>query len=318
LIRFICALAVIARPSRFRGYCRVLPLTPSKGKERPYGETSPAYDCWADTAIRPCLFLSLVLLVALAGCGRTESGGLNVSGSTSVAPFVEHLAEIYQRQHPDDAINVQSLGSSAGIQAAISGVAELGMSSRELDADEAGQLDQLLIARDALAVVVHPSNPIKNLDLVQVQDIFGGKITSWAELGGPTQPITLIVREAGSGTFGAFEELVMQGKPITPSALRQGSNGAIRQLVSLDANAIGYISLGLVDQTVKALSINNVQPSVEHVEAGTYTFVRPFLFVWRKGHQLGPLASRFVEYVISPDAQIELANLGLIKATAPR
>lgn len=265
-----------------------------------------------------CLFLCLVLLVALAGCGRTESGGLNVSGSTSVAPFVEHLAEIYQRQHPGDAINVQSLGSSAGIQAAISGVAEIGMSSRELDADESGQLDQLLIARDALAVVVHPSNALKNLDLAQVQDIFGGKITSWAELGGPAQPITLIVREAGSGTFSAFEELVMEGKPITPSALRQGSNGAIRQLVSLDPYAIGYISLGLVDQTVKALAINNVQPSVEHVEAGTYTFVRPFLFVWRKGDQRGPLASRFVEYVMSPEAQTELADLGLIKATAPR
>lgn len=264
------------------------------------------------------ILLSLALLVALAACGRSESGGLNVSGSTSVAPFVEHLAEIYQRQHPGDAINVQSLGSSAGIQAAISGAAEIGMSSRELDAEEAAQLDQLLIARDALAVIVHPSNPVTNLDLAQVQDIFGGKITSWATLGGPAEPITLVVREAGSGTFGAFEELVMERKPITPLALRQGSNGAIRQLVSLDMNAIGYISLGLVDDTVKAVAINSVQPSVEHVEAGTYTFVRPFLFVWRKGQQLGPLASRFVDYVMSDDAQTELANLGLIKGTPAR
>ncbi len=192
------------------------------------------------------------------------------------------------------------------------------MSSRELVPEEAAQLEQLVIARDALAVIVHPSNPVTNLDLAQVQDIFGGNITSWAELGGPPKAITLIVREAGSGTFGAFQELVMEGKPITTSALRQGSNGAIRQLVSLDSNAIGYISLGLVDDTVKAVAINNVQPSVEHVEAGTYTFVRPFLFVWRKGQQLGPLASSFTEYVMSPDGQEELANLGLIKGTAPR
>jgi phosphate transport system substrate-binding protein len=266
----------------------------------------------------PRWFLCLALLVALAGCGRTESGGLNVSGSTSVSPFVEHLAEIYQREHPGEAINVQSLGSTAGIQAAISGVAELGMSSRQLDAEEAEQLDQLLIARDALAVVVHPSNPVANLDLEQVQDIFGGKITSWAELGGPPESITLVVREAGSGTFGAFEELVMEGQPVTTSALRQGSNGAIRQLVSLDPNAIGYISLGLVDTTVKAVAINTVQPSVEHVEAGTYTFVRPFLFVWRKGEQLGPLASSFTQYVMSPEGQNELAQLGLIKGVAPR
>jgi phosphate transport system substrate-binding protein len=171
---------------------------------------------------RPGLVVCLALFFALAGCGQTESGGLNISGSTSVAPFVEHLAEIYQRQHAGDLINVQSLGSSAGIEAAISGVAEVGMSSRELDSDEAAQLDQLLIARDALAVIVHPSNPITNLDLVQVQDIFGGNTTSWTNLGGPALPITLIVREAGSGTFGAFEELVMEGKPITTSALRQG------------------------------------------------------------------------------------------------
>lgn len=264
------------------------------------------------------LFLFWLILL-LAGCGAQEaSGGLNISGSTSVSPFVEHLAETYQRQHAGAVINVQSLGSTAGIQAALSGVAEVGMSSRELVPEEAAQLEQLVIARDALAVIVHPSNPVTNLDLAQVQDIFGGNITSWAELGGPPKAITLIVREAGSGTFGAFQELVMEGKPITTSALRQGSNGAIRQLVSLDSNAIGYISLGLVDDTVKAVAINNVQPSVEHVEAGTYTFVRPFLFVWRKGQQLGPLASSFTEYVISPDGQEELANLGLIKGTAPR
>jgi phosphate transport system substrate-binding protein len=216
-----------------------------------------------------CCSFGLALLLLLSAYGQTESGGLNISGSTSVAPFIEHLAEIYQRQHPGDAVNVQTLGSSAGIQAAISRVAEIGMSSRKLDAEEAEQLDQLLITRDALAVVVHPSNPITNLDLSEVQDIFGGTITSWAELGGSPEPLTLIVREAGSGTFGAFEELVMEGKPITPLALRQGSNGAIRQLVSLDPNAIGYISLGLVDDTVKAVAINDVQPSVEHVEAGT-------------------------------------------------
>lgn len=267
----------------------------------------------------PRVLLWLGLILALAACGGgTTSGGLNVSGSTSVAPFVEHLADIYQRQHPSEHINVQSLGSTAGIQAAISGVAELGMSSRELAPEEAAQLDQLEIAHDALAVIVHPSNPVTSLDLDQVQGIFTGKITSWAQLGGPQQPIVIIIREAGSGTFGAFEELIMKGKPVTTSALRQGSNGAIRQLVSLDPNTIGYISLGLVDQTVKAVAIDNVQPSVEHVKGGTYTFVRPFLFVWRKGQQLGPLAKSFVDYVISAEGQQELANLGLITSAAAR
>ena len=104
----------------------------------------------------------------------------------------------------------------------------------------------------------------------------------------------------------------MDNKPIAPSALRQGSNGAIRQLISLDPNAVGYISLGIVDPTVKAIAINDVQPSVEHVIADTYQFVRPFLFVWPKGQQLGPLAQSYVDYVMSPEGQEELAQLGLV------
>jgi phosphate transport system substrate-binding protein len=263
-------------------------------------------------AVRTVLHLALAVL--LIACGAEASGGVSVSGSTSVSPFAEHLAELYQRQHPGAVINVQSLGSTAGIQAAINRVAEIGMSSRELEPDEAEQLDQLVIARDALAVIVHPSNPLTNLSLAQVQDIFTGRITRWEQLGGPSQPIVLVVREAGSGTFGAFEELVMKRQPVATSALRQGSNGAIRQLVSLDANTIGYISLGIVDQSVKALAIDNVQPSVEHVEQGTYQFVRPFLFVWPKGKQLAGVAQGFVDYVLSAEGQEELARLGLVKA----
>ncbi len=146
-----------------------------------------------------------------------------------------------------------------------------------------------------------------------MQAIFGGRIRSWAELGGPDEEINVVVREAGSGTFGAFDELIMEGKPITTQALRQGSNGAIRQLVSQDPNSIGYISLGLVDETVKALPVNGVEPSVDHVLNGSYSFVRPFLYVWQKGHQLSPQAQRFVDYVMSPEGQNELSQLGLVK-----
>jgi phosphate transport system substrate-binding protein len=257
----------------------------------------------------------VLLMSLLVACGPSDAGGLTITGSTSVTPFAEHLAEQYQKQHPGTAINVQGLGSSAGIRAAIDGVAEIGMSSRELKPEEIEQLDELVIARDALAIVVHPSNPITNLSTAQIQGIFTGSVRSWDAVGGPAQPITLVSREAGSGTFGAFEELVMKGKPITQLALRQGSNGAIRQIVAEDPNAIGYISLGIVDPTVKALAIDDVAPSVEHVEAGTYTLVRPFLFVWLKGHQLSPLAQGYVDYVMSPEGQAELVESGLVKGS---
>jgi phosphate transport system substrate-binding protein len=265
---------------------------------------------------RPARLLgAFALALLLAGCGPSDAGGLTVTGSTSVTPFAEHLAELYQEHHPGTAINIQGLGSSAGIRAAIDGVAEIGMSSRDLEPDESDKLDELVIARDALAVVVNPSNPVAGLSSTQIQDIFSGQIRSWDAVGGPAQPITLVSREAGSGTFGAFEELVMKGKPITPLALRQGSNGAIRQIVAEDTYAIGYISLGIIDPTVKALAIDDVEPSVQHVEAGSYTLVRPFLFVWQKGRSLSPLAQGFVDYVMSPEGQSELVNAGLVKGT---
>ena len=264
-----------------------------------------------------CLALCLCLILLVA-CGSQAADSVTITGSTSVTPFAEHLAELYQKQHPGMVINIQGLGSSAGIRAAIDGVAEIGMSSRELKPEEAEQLDQTVIAHDALALIVHPTNPVSNLSSEQIKAIFSGAIRSWAEVGGPPQPIVLVSREAGSGTFGAFEELVMKGAPITTAALRQGSNGAIRQIVGDDPYAIGYISLGIVDPTVKALSIDGVQAATANVEAGKYKLVRPFLFVSRKGHQLSPLASSFVAYVMSPQGQEELAQAGLVKGEAPR
>src|SRR6266511_3374493 len=205
-------------------------------------------------------FMALCFTLAVTACSQSQSGGLTITGSTSVTPFAEQLAERYQRAHQPD---------------------------------EAARLDEVVIARDALAVVVNPSNPITGLSQAQIQGIFSGQISSWEALGGLPQPITIVSREAGSGTFGAFDELVMKGKSLTTRVLRQGSNGAIRQIVAEDPNAIGYISLGIIDQTVKALAIDGVEPSVVHVEAGTYKLVRPFLFVWRKGASLTPLAQGF-------------------------
>jgi len=258
------------------------------------------------------ILLFLLAVFFLSACGGESAGGLTITGSTSVTPFMEHLAEEYQQQHAAT-VNVQGLGSSAGIRAAIDGVAELGMSSRDLKPDELDVLNEKVIARDALAVIVHPNNPIASLTREQIQRIFSGEIRSWDEVGGAPHPIVVVSREAGSGTFSAFEELVMKGEPVTDQALRQGSNGAVRQIVADDQDAIGYMSLGIVDNTVKALQIDHVQPSAEHVESGEYKLVRPFLLVWRKSSQLTPLASDFVAYVMSPEGQDELVRSGLVR-----
>lgn len=255
---------------------------------------------------------AIIASLALTGCSAGGARGINVTGSTSVSPFAEHLAELFEKEQPGEGVNIQSLGSSAGIQAAISGVAEIGMSSRELKPEESAKLDQTEIARDALAIVVHPSNSVGALTTKQIVDIFSGVVTDWSQVGGRPGRITLIVREAGSGTNGAFAELVMKKAVVSQGALRQGSNGAIRQIVAQDPGSIGYISLGIVDGSIKAVSVDSVAPSVEAVLAKKYKFVRPFLFVWQKGKPPAGRAKAYLDYVLGAPAQQELRQLGLV------
>jgi phosphate transport system substrate-binding protein len=258
----------------------------------------------------------LSLIAVLAACGQpatTDGGQLTLTGSTSVTPFIEHLAEVYEEAHPGTKINVQGLGSSAGIQAAENGTVELGMSSRHLEPEEIEVLEPIEIARDALAIIVNPDNPVTDLSSAQVRAMFTGKIQNWRETGGHDAEIVLVTREAGSGTYGAFEELVMNEELPTPRALRQGSNGAVRQIVAEDIDAIGYISLGIVDQTVKPVAVDGIQASTEAVIAGQYRLVRPFLFVRRKDAELSALADDFLRFVLSSEGQAELVQRGLIQ-----
>lgn len=255
----------------------------------------------------------LLLLNACVPASTAEEQQLTLTGSTSVTPFAEQLAEQFEQAHPGTKINIQGLGSSAGIQAAENGTVEIGMSSRQLEADESEQLTPVEIARDALAIIVNPSNPVTNLTSQQVRDIFTGRVQNWRAITGQDAPIIIVTREAGSGTYGAFEELVMERELPAASALRQGSNGAVRQIVAEDPNAIGYISLGIVDQSVKAIAIDGISAAHETVVSGEYKLVRPFLFVHRQGGTLSPLAQNFLQYVLSPEGQRELVNAGLIQ-----
>ena len=254
--------------------------------------------------------LASLLLVTLlcTGCQRPK-GGMTVAGSTSVEPFAELLAEEYMHLHPDSHVYVQGGGSTAGILAARTGAASIGMASRSLLSSEE-DLHAATIARDAIAVIVHPTNPASSLSLVQANRIFSGQIKTWKEVGGPSRPIVIVTREEGSGTREAFQKFVMKKEEISLGSLVQDSNGAIRQVVSSDPNAIGYISLGLVNDKVKALKIDGVAPNLATVENRTYTLVRPFLFVF-VGNPEGK-AKAFLEFVLSPEAQNLLQKEGLV------
>ena len=245
------------------------------------------------------------------GCGKKEAHKpICVAGSTSVQPFAEKLAETYMHAHPQVRIDVQGGGSSAGIFAAEQGAADLGASSRELTEKEKN-LQEIPIAYDGIAVIVNKQSLLSNLSLKQIRQIFQGEITDWGEFNLKPHPIHIITREEGSGTRNAFEEMVM-GKhaEISSDALVQDSNGSVRELVADDPYAIGYISMGLVDPRVKALSVDGVAPTRENVKNRKYQLVRRFLLVARE-LKPGP-CQNFVNFILSAQGQSLLESEGLV------
>ena len=255
--------------------------------------------------------LTALLLGLLSACAQAKD--VVLVGSTSVQPYAEVLAEEYHILYPGAAeVDVQGGGSATGIMAVRSGVADIGMSSRALHDDEK-DLWSKVIAKDGLAIIVNPANPVAGLTLEQVRDIYAAKITDWSEVGGPAAKIDVVTREEGSGTRDAFKEKVM-GKEagITPRAIVQASNGAVRQVVSSDPHAIGFISLGLVDTTVKALSLDGVTASRENILNGSYGLYRPFLFVLSAPPE--GKAKDFIDFVMSSEGQRILEQNGLISA----
>ncbi len=249
-----------------------------------------------------------LLLISASGCQR-QKAGITVAGSTSVEPFAELLAEQYMTDHPKSSIYVQGGGSSAGIEAARTRAAKIGMSSRSLKPTEKDLLP-VTIAKDAIAIIVHPSNSIKDLPLDRIREIFSGKIENWKVLGESSRPIHIVTREEGSGTRESFQNFVMGKEDISLGALVQDSNGAVRQLIASDPKAIGYISLGLVNNQVRAIDISGVEPNLTNVNNGRYTLVRPFLFIFN-GEPTGE-AKSFLQFVLSPQAQKSLLKEGLV------
>lgn len=268
--------------------------------------------------------LGLLLVTAglTGGCSRQEitsektddkklSGTITVAGSTSVQPFSEVLAEEFIKNHLGVKIDVQGGGSSQGIQAVTGGAADIGASSRELKPDEkASGLVETTIALDGIAVIVHPSNQINEITLNDLKDVYLGKIANWKELGGIDSPITVVCREAGSGTRGAFEELVMNKEDISNQVIIQNSTGAVKTTVTGDEKAIGFVSMAAINQDVKTLKIDGIEASIANVKNGNYKISRPFLYL-TKGQPQG-FTKAFIDYVLSDEGQALMQEEGAI------
>jgi phosphate transport system substrate-binding protein len=271
------------------------------------------------------LFLAAVVVAGLvaAQCGApaTEapsgagpSGQISVAGSTTVQPLAEKLAEAFSAGNPGVSIDVQGGGSSVGVKSAGQGVADVGMASREVKEEELKEYPDLkvfTIARDGIAIVAHPDVPLAGLSKDQVRDIFGGKIKSWSEVGGPDKMIVVVSREEGSGTRAAFEELVM-GKDtlIVDTAILHPSNGAVRTAVSTTPDSIGYLSFGYLDASVKALTVDGVEPSEANVASDKYPVVRPLNML--TGGEPSGAVKAWLDFILGDEGQKIVKEEGYI------
>jgi phosphate transport system substrate-binding protein len=241
------------------------------------------------------------------------SGEIALAGSTTVQPVAEQLATAFNAANPDVQIDVQGGGSSVGVKSAGEGTVDIGMASREVKESELDEFPGLAIhtiARDGIAIVVHPGVGVDELTVEQVRDIFSGAITNWSEVGGPDKAIVVVSREEGSGTRGAFEEMVMDEEVIVDTAILQPSNGAVKTTVSTTEDSIGFLSFGYLDDSVKALDIGGVEATVENAKSGTYPIVRP-LNMLTDGEPEG-VVKAFLDFILSAEGQAVIEEEGYL------
>ncbi|OPL18223.1 MAG: hypothetical protein AVO35_06880 [Candidatus Aegiribacteria sp. MLS_C] len=262
--------------------------------------------------------LSIVLLTVLsfvAPVPGAAAADIEVVGSTTVQPLAESLAEAYEQVDPSVRITIQGGGSSVGVRSAADGTADIGAASREVKESEFAENPEIVvhtIARDGIAIAVNPGVPVAGLTIEEVRGIFSGEITSWSQVGGPDQMITVVAREEGSGTRAAFEEMVMDEVLICLSAILLPSNGAVRTTVSTTPYSIGFLSFGYIDDSVEPLAVDGVDATVENAVSGEYPVVRPLNMITR-GQPTGAVAE-WLEFILGPEGQAIVLEEGYLPA----
>lgn len=262
---------------------------------------------------------------ALTGCGAggssvvkgTESGSAGSSqtvatdGSTSMEKVIGFLSEAYMEEHGDIKVTYNPTGSSSGIQAVAEGRCDIGLASRNLKEEETAELTETIIAIDGIGIIVNPENPVADLTIEQIGEIYSGNITNWKEVGGNDAPIVCIGREAASGTRDGFEE-VTGTKDKCQYSQELTSTGDVVQTVSGNPNAIGYASVASANDSVKLLSVEGVIPTTETIQDGEYKVQRNFVFVTKKDTPLSEAAQEFFDFATSPQADSLIQEAGAV------
>lgn len=262
-----------------------------------------------------------ILVIVLAFLSLTANAQ-RIKGSDTVLPVAQQTAEQFMKQHPDGRVTVTGGGTGVGISALMDNTTDIAMASRpikfseKMKIKEAGEeVEEVIVAYDALAVVVHPSNPVKQLTRKQLEDIFRGKITNWKQVGGEDQKIVVYSRETSSGTYEFFKESVLKNKNYMAGSLSMPATGAIIQSVSQTKGAIGYVGLAYVSPRIKTLSVSYddthyATPSVENATNKSYPIVRPLYYYYnvKNKDQVDPL----LQFILSPQGQDIIKKSGYI------
>ncbi|MDR2615635.1 MAG: substrate-binding domain-containing protein [Oscillospiraceae bacterium] len=234
------------------------------------------------------------------------TGSVKVSGSTTLLPIMQAAVDKLLAANGGLSVAVSGGGSGAGIKDTQEGANNVGMSSRELTADELSSLSPVAVASDGIAIIVHPSNPVQSLTKEQAAKIFLGEIKNWQDVGGSNAPILVQTRETGSGTLSTLEEMLLEKNPVVGTATPFSSSALIKQAVAGSVNAVGFDSIGFVDDTVKAVSLDGSAPGEQTVKSGEYPLSRS-LYVITKGRAAG-LDARLIDYLRTADVQNDIVK----------
>ncbi len=242
-------------------------------------------------------------------------GSISMVGSTSMEKFATALGEIFMEKYPDVTVQSEFIGSGAGIEAAGNGSADIGNSSRNLkDEEKANGIAENIVAIDGIAVVTHTDNTAESLTKDELINIYNGTITNWKDAGGADQPIVVIGRESGSGTRSAFEEL-LKLEDACKYSNELDSTGAVMAKVASTPGSIGYVSLDVLDDTVKTLNLEGTAPTPENIKAGSYFLSRPFVMA-TKGEisEQKDVVQALFEFIYSDEGKELVESVGLIPA----
>lgn len=261
--------------------------------------------------------VTFVVASLLVGNTLADEKRITIRGSTTALPIAQKAAEVFMDRNPEVDISVQGGGSGVGVAAMIDGTCDIADSSRAVKENEVKDAQSKgitfkanIVALDGIAVIVHPSNPIKEITKANIKDIYTGKISNWSQIGGADKKMVVVSRDIASGTFEAFNELALDKEKVRPDALMQAANQGVATTVAATPGAIGYVGLGYLSPKVKALVVDGVTPSKETVLSKHYVLARP-LYMYTNGDPKG-IVKEFIDFILSEEGQKLVEEIGFI------